>query len=123
MITLFDTAAGWLQENLLLPVLYAAGLMQWEDISFGWALFAVYGAAQVVVTFALCMPLERLRPIEHWPDNRAVTVDIVYTFISRVGLLPLITFVLFYKLQVALNGFLADQGWVPPTLERFFPGL
>jgi sterol desaturase/sphingolipid hydroxylase (fatty acid hydroxylase superfamily) len=83
----------------------------------------VYGAAQVVVTFALCMPLERLRPIEHWPDNRAVTVDIIYTFISRVGLLPLITFVLFYKVQVALNGFLADQGWVPPTLERIFPGL
>ena len=38
--------------------------------------------------------------------------------ISRVGVLPLFTFVLFYRAQVALNGFLADHGWVPPTLER-----
>ena len=69
----FDLAAGWLQEHLLLPLLYAAGLMQWEDISYGWALFAVYGAVQVVVTFAVCMPLERWRPVERWPDGRAVT--------------------------------------------------
>ena len=97
--------------------------MQWEDVSFGWALFAVYGAAQVALTYAVCVPLERWRPVERWPDARAVTVDILYTLISRVGLLPLVTFVLFYQAQVALNGLLADQGWVPPTLERLFPAL
>ncbi|HEY0419797.1 MAG TPA: sterol desaturase family protein [Acetobacteraceae bacterium] len=123
MIALFDSAAGWLQETVLLPLLYAVGLMQWEDVSFGWALFAVYGLVQVIVTFAICVPLERWRPIEHWPDNRAVAVDVIYTLISRVGLLPLVTFVLFYKLQVGLNGFLTDHGWVPPTLERLIPGL
>ena len=123
MIALFDSAAGWLQETVLLPLLYAVGLMQWEDVSFGWALFAVYGLVQVIVTFAICVPLERWRPIEHWPDNRAVAVDVIYTLISRVGLLPFVTFVLFYKLQVGLNGFLTDHGWVPPTLERLIPGL
>ena len=35
----------------------------------------------------------------------------------------LVTFVLFYRTQVAVNGYLADQGWVPPTLERLFPVL
>ena len=118
-----DFAAGWLQETLLLPALYALGLMQWEDISFGWALFAVYGLLQVAVTFALCVPLEHWRPVERWPDHRAVAVDMLYTVISRVGVLPLVTFVLFYKLQMALNGALTDQGWVPPTLERLAPGL
>jgi sterol desaturase/sphingolipid hydroxylase (fatty acid hydroxylase superfamily) len=97
--------------------------MQWEDISFGWALFAVYGAAQVVVTYAICVPLERWRPVERWPDKRAVAVDVFYTLISRIGLLPLVTFVFFYKAQVALNGFLTDHGWIPPTLERLFPVL
>ena len=123
MSALFDSAAGWLQETLLLPGLYALGLMEWEDIAFGWALFAVYGLVQVAVMFAICMPLEWWRPVERWPDRRAVAVDILYTLISRVGLLPLVTFVLFYKLQIALNGFLTDQGWVPPTLERLMPGL
>ena len=37
----FDLAAGWLQEHLLIPLLYALGLMRWEDVSYGWALFAV----------------------------------------------------------------------------------
>ena len=123
MGALFDPAAGWLQQHLLLPLLYAGRMMQWEDVSFGWALFALYGIAQVAVTYAVCLPLERWRPVERWPDARAVTVDVLYTLLSRIGLLPLFTFVLFYKAQVALNGALADQGWVPPTLERMFPGL
>ena len=38
-------------------------------------------------------------------------------------MLPLFTFVLFYRAQVTLNGFLADHGWVPPTLERLLPFL
>jgi sterol desaturase/sphingolipid hydroxylase (fatty acid hydroxylase superfamily) len=119
----FDMVAGWLQQYLLLPLMYQFGLMQWEDISFGWVLFAVYGAAQVVVTFAICLPLEHWRPVEHWPDRKAVLVDVLYTLIARVGLLPLITFVAFYSLQVQLNGWMTDQGWVPPTLERLVPSL
>jgi sterol desaturase/sphingolipid hydroxylase (fatty acid hydroxylase superfamily) len=119
----FDLAAGWLQEHLLIPLLYPLDMMQWEDTAYGWALFAVYGAVQVAVTFAVCLPLERWRPVERWPDSKAVWVDAFYTVVSRVGVLPLVTFVLFYRAQVALNGWMADQGWVPPTLERLLPGL
>ena len=123
MLNLFDRAAGWLQETVVIPLLYNVGLMAWEDTSFGWSLFAVYGLAQVLLTFAICLPLERWRPVETWPDSKAVWVDVLYTLVARVGLLPLVTYVLFYQLQVALNGWLTDRGWVPPTLERLFPFL
>ncbi len=43
--------------------------------------------------------------------------------LSRVGVLPLVTFVLFYQVQVAMNGWLTDHGWIPPMLERVFPAL
>lgn len=119
----FDLTAGWLQEHLLIPFLYWSGLMNWEDVSYGWALFAVYGAVQVVVTFAVCLPLEHWRPVERWPDNKAVWVDMAYTVISRVGILPFVTYVLFYRAQVIVSGTLADHGIVPPTLERLFPFL
>jgi sterol desaturase/sphingolipid hydroxylase (fatty acid hydroxylase superfamily) len=119
----FDLAAGWLQEHVLLPLLYQLGWMRWEDMSYGWALFAVYGALQVAVMYAICVPLERWRPVERWPNQKAVGVDVLYTVISRVGILPLFTLVLFYQAQVALNGWLADQGWVPPMLELVFPPL
>ena len=119
----FDLLAGWLHETLLIPLLYALGMMQWEDLAHSWALFAVYGGLQVVLTLAFCLPLERWRPVEQWPDNKAVAVDIFYTVLSRVGVLPLVTFVLFYKIQVGLNGWITDRGWIPPTLEHFFPAL
>jgi sterol desaturase/sphingolipid hydroxylase (fatty acid hydroxylase superfamily) len=119
----FDLAAGWLQENLLIPALYQFGLMNWEDVSYGWALFAIYGVVQVGLTFALCLPLERWRPVERWPDSGAVWVDVAYTVLSRVGVLPLVTYVMFYRAQVAVSGWIADRGWVPPTLEGLFPFL
>lgn len=119
----FSLVAGWLHEHALLPLLFALNAMEWEEVAFGWALFAVYGAVQVAVTFAVCLPLERWRPVERWPDQGAVWVDVLYTLISRVGLLPLVTFVLFYQLQTGLNGWLTDHGYVPPTLERLFPAL
>ena len=119
----FDLTAGWLEEHLLIPALYQFGLMNWEDVSYGWALFAVYGAVQVAVTFAVCLPLEHWRPVERWPDNKAVLVDIAYTVLSRVGILPFVTYVLFYRAQVSLSGWITDQGWVPPTLEGLFPFL
>src|SRR6185437_463361 len=106
----FTLAAAWLQANLVVPLLYRLGLMEWEDIAYGWALFAVYGVAQVIVTYAVCLPLERWRPVERWENAKAVSVDIFYTLLSRVGVLPLVTFVLFYQLQVWLNGWLTDHG-------------
>ena len=123
MIDPFDTAAGWLQEHCIIPLLYQFGLMDWEDIGYGWALFAIYGVAQVLITLAVCLPLERWRPVETWPDARAVTVDVFYTLLNRIGVLPLVTFVLFYQVQVWLTGVLTDHGFVPPTLELVVPGL
>jgi len=126
LATMFDPfsyAAGWFHETLLIPLLYRFDLMAWEDIAFGWALFAVYGLVQVAVTYAVCLPLERWLPLEQWADRRAVGVDILYTLISRVGVFPLVTFVAFYQVQVWVNGSLADNGWVPPTIERLLPFL
>jgi len=119
----FDFAAGWLQEHAVLPLLYQLGLMDWEEWSFGWALFAVYGAAQVLITYAICVPLEHWRPVERWPDQKAVWVDVFYTVLSRVGILPLVTFVLFTQLQMNLNGWLTDHDMVTPTIERLVPWL
>lgn len=123
MVDPFDAAAGWLQETLLVPLLYRLDMMTWEDVAYGWALFAVYGVAQVFLTFVVCTTLERWKPVEHWPDRRTVSIDIAYTLISRVGVLPLFTYVLFYQAQVMLTGWLTDHGYVSPTLEYLFPSL
>src|SRR3978361_800521 len=99
----FDLAAGWLQEYLLIPALYQFGLMNWEDVSYGWALFALYGVAQGAGTLAFCLPPERWRPVERWPDHRSVCADVAYTLLSRGGVLPLVTYVMFYRAQVTVS--------------------
>ena len=117
----FDLVAGWLQEHAVLPLLYYFGFMQWEEWSFGWSLFAVYGVAQVIAALLICWPLEHFWPVERWKDHKAEWVDVLYTLINRVGFLPLITFVLFTQIQMSINGWLADQGLLAPTLERLAP--
>jgi sterol desaturase/sphingolipid hydroxylase (fatty acid hydroxylase superfamily) len=119
----FDSAAGWIVGHLLMPLMWHFGWLEWDDLAYGWALVAVYGVAQVVITTAICLPLERWRPVEHWPDVKAVTSDIFYTLVSRVGVLPLVSFVGFYELQVHITGFLTDHGFVPPTLDTLVPAL
>ncbi|HQT72378.1 MAG: fatty acid hydroxylase [Acidiphilium sp. 37-67-22] len=119
----FNDLAGWVEQVAVLPLLYRFGLMQWSELSFGWTLVAIYGVTQMLLAYAVCVPLERAMPIERWDSRRAVLVDVFYTFLARVGVLPVMTFVLFYAAQVRLDGFLADHGYVPPMLETIFPQL
>lgn len=119
----FSTIAGWIDQTVILPILYHFGWMQWEELSFDWMLVCVYGFFAVVVTYAICWPLEALFPIEKWPSRKAVMTDVFYTLISRVGVLPIFSFLVFYQLQVAVNGFVVEQGYIPPMLETVIPGL
>jgi sterol desaturase/sphingolipid hydroxylase (fatty acid hydroxylase superfamily) len=126
VISLSDFAnrgAGWMQEHWMVPLLYRLHWMKWEDLSYGWSLFAIYGLVQVMATYAVCVPMEKIRPIEIWPDRKAVLTDVLYTLIMRVGLVPVAAFVVFYGVQTWVNGFIVDQGWVPPSLETVFPFL
>ncbi len=124
MIDPFAWIAGWLHETLLIPTLWRLGWMEWEDVSFLWVLFAVYGVLQVVINCAICMPMETLRPLQRGLRvSGAVGMDIVYTLIARIGVFPLVTFFGFYETQTWINGALADRGYVPPTLETLFPFL
>jgi sterol desaturase/sphingolipid hydroxylase (fatty acid hydroxylase superfamily) len=119
----FSTIAGYLDQYVILPILYHFGWMAWEELSFDWALICVYGMFAVIVTYAICWPLEAAFPIERWENKKAVAVDVLYTIISRVGVIPVVSFLLFYQLQTDFSGALVDAGFIPPTLETLIPPL
>ena len=127
MIDPFAWLAGWIHETVLIPALWQMGWMQWEDVSFMWVLFAVYGVLQVAINCAICMPMEAFWPLQRHPRDRghrrAVTMDVAYTLLARIGIFPLVTFFGFYQVQTWINGMLADHGYVPPTLETLVPAL
>ena len=119
----FSAIAGQIDQYLVLPVLYHFGWMEWEELSFDWALVCVYGMFAVLITYAVCWPLEAAFPVERWNDRKAVVTDVIYTIVSRVGVVPIVSFLVFYQVQVLVNGWLVAMGYIPPTLETLVPQL
>jgi sterol desaturase/sphingolipid hydroxylase (fatty acid hydroxylase superfamily) len=111
-------------DHALLPTLYAAGLMAWEEDASEWLDFALFGALAVLVSILVCAPLERLRPVENWEGERStVGTDVTYTLLNRLGLLPLFAFVILQPVETAWAAGLARLGIIPPTLETLLPAL
>lgn len=119
----YDTLTGWLFEHAIQPGMFALGLMDWAEDAYEWLDFALLGALTMLVSWIVCRPLEVWRPVEPVTDRRAIRTDILYTALSRLGLLPMIAFVLFASLAVWWEAALADSGFVPPTLETLVPAL
>jgi sterol desaturase/sphingolipid hydroxylase (fatty acid hydroxylase superfamily) len=120
---LWIDASGLVYESAVQPALYAMGLMAVAERAQEWVDFALLGLVQVVVVYAVCRPLEAARPVEAVTNPAAVATDVLYTLLARLGLLPLIAFVLLSSAERLVNGWLADAGFVPPTLESTFPAL
>ena len=120
---LFSNIAGVFDQYLILPILYHFGWMAWEELSFDWALICVYGMFAVLVTYAVCWPLEALLPVERWESKSTVFIDVIYTIVSRVGIIPVFSFLLFYQLQTYFSAAVVDAGYIPPDLEMIFPPL
>ncbi|WP_149536343.1 sterol desaturase family protein [Siccirubricoccus phaeus] len=114
---------GWLFEHALQPVLYATGMMEWAEDIFAWLDFALLGLFGIAVVYLVCRPLEAWRPVERRQDGAAIRTDMVYTFLSRLGILPLLAFVLLSTLQSRWEGWLTEVGVMPPTLEELIPPL
>jgi sterol desaturase/sphingolipid hydroxylase (fatty acid hydroxylase superfamily) len=123
LIRLWVDVSGWIFEGVVQPALYAAGLMLWADRAQEWLDFTLLGIVQVVLVYAVCRPLEAMHPVEPVSNPAAIRTDVLYTLLARLGLLPLIAFVLLSSAERTLNGLLADTGFVTPTLESLFPAL
>ena len=120
---LYTRFTGWVFELILQPLMYEAGLMDWADEAFQWMDFFVFGVIQVVVVIAVCLPLERWRPVERWESSGVVWTDVLYTLLARLGILPMLGFLLFFAASARIEGWIADSGFIPPNLETFLPWL
>ena len=122
-MNLWVDVSGTIYEGAVQPALYALGLMIWADRVQEWLDFALLGLVQIALVYAVCRPLEAVKPVEPVTNSAAIWTDVVYTLLARLGLLPLIAFVALSSAERTMMGWLADTGFVAPTLETLFPAL
>ena len=118
----YDHAADTIMNQVhaaLHAGLVCLGLAGWEHVVSMWLFFAGCGVLQLLLSYAICRPLERYLPLVRWPGYKPPVADIVYAFFVRIVLFPLIAYFEYDFLRASLAGALTSHGLTPPSL----PGL
>ncbi|MSQ18760.1 MAG: sterol desaturase family protein [Betaproteobacteria bacterium] len=114
---------AWLFEQAVQPVLYAFGAMGFAEKFFDATEWLILGAIEILVLYVLLRPLEAWRPAERWTDRQGVGADVIYTLLGRLGILPMVTFLLLSPVFDAIEGSLRLAGFEPFLLENLAPAI
>jgi sterol desaturase/sphingolipid hydroxylase (fatty acid hydroxylase superfamily) len=123
IVEAFAALHGAVFENLVLPSLFALGFMDFSEPAFDATEFVLLGLLQIAAVYVLLRPLEAWFPAERWTDRREVRTDVLYTFLHRIGLVPIAIYALLTPLVDGIDAQLREWGYIPPGLESFIPGL
>ena len=123
MVEFFTELHSWLYAALLQPLLFRYELMAWGELVYEWSELFLLGAVEVTLLWALLRPLEALFPVERWPDHAATRVDVLYTLLARLGVLPISFFIVLQPAVDALHAALRLRDIIPPNLEDLLPIL
>lgn len=110
-------------QQFVLPLLYALGLTEYAESAFDAVEGLLLGAVQIAIALALFTPLERWRPVERWANRREARIDVIYTLLQRLGVVPFFLFLALAPFFQALEAWLRLQGFAPLDLEALVPYL
>ncbi len=119
----FDTAQTWVFETLVQPVIYQMGWMAHLEDAYGATEWLLLGVVQVVILYVLLRPLEARFPAEQWSDRAGTGVDVIYTLLHRLGLIPLAAFVILTPLFDQAAQALRAIDFTPFALDAVWPGV
>jgi sterol desaturase/sphingolipid hydroxylase (fatty acid hydroxylase superfamily) len=122
-IAAFAAAHQWLFEAVVQPSMFALGLANVLDDAYAGTEWFLIGAIELVFIALVIGTLQRLRPLEPIADRHAVRVDMIYTFIHRLGMFRLGMFFMIDPAADALGGWLHGAGMQPLQLDALFPGI
>ncbi|MBL8521843.1 MAG: sterol desaturase family protein [Betaproteobacteria bacterium] len=109
-------------EGTVLPLLHQAGFGGYAEQAFDATELFLIGAIEVTLLALILGALEKWRPVEP-QDEEAKRVDVLYTLLNRLGLLPLMMFFLLMPLVDGLDGWLRMHDIIPAKIEDVFPAL
>lgn len=110
-------------ETAVLPVMYAMDLGGYAEQAFDWTEIFLIGAIEVLLLAIFLGALEKWRPLEVHSTTGEKKIDVIYTLINRLGIVPLAIFLLLMPLVAGLDSWLRMQNIIPPKLEDALPFL
>src|SRR5437763_5661358 len=96
--------------------------MEWVEPAFNGVEFFMLGVVQILVIVLVMRLFERRWGLERG-EERLVGVDRVYTVLNKLGVVPLLVFVIAYPITQEIEHLVRVMGFAPPRLERLIPGL
>ncbi len=122
-INAFTLAQAWVFQQVVQPAMFHLGLMEFIEEAYDAVETVLLGAIEIGLLYALLRPLEAWRPIERWQDRAFVRSDVIYTWLHRLGVLPLLIFLLLVIPVNELDAWLRMNDMVRPNIEDLIPGL
>lgn len=123
----FDLAHQWVYETLAQPVLFHLGLGNYLEDAFVATQWLLLSLMQLVFMYLVWGALERWRPAERVTDLHSVRVDVLYTFIHRLGLFRLGMFLGLMPLVDEALGWAAVHGFsgvhIDQVMAPWWPGV
>lgn len=119
----FAAIQGWIFETAVQPLIFHLGLMAYVEDAYEAVETVMIGVIEIGVLCAVLKPLEAWRPVEHWQERRAVRADVIYTWLHRLGVLPLLIFLLLVIPVTELDAWLRMNDMVRPNIEDLIPGI
>jgi len=119
----FAALQDFVFESAVLPLVHQLGLGGYAEQAFDWTEFFLIGALEIPLLFIILGTLEKWRPLEVSTSHVEKNTDIFYTFLHRLGFVPLMLFLLMTPLVDGLDGWLRMQDIIPPKLEDALPFL
>jgi sterol desaturase/sphingolipid hydroxylase (fatty acid hydroxylase superfamily) len=88
-------------ENIFQPIMLALDMGSYVEDGYGAAAWFLWGCLEIAVIAFVLVPLQYWRPVETVLDRATIRVDMLYTFIHRLGLFRLL---MFLALEPLLDG-------------------
>jgi sterol desaturase/sphingolipid hydroxylase (fatty acid hydroxylase superfamily) len=113
----------WLFEVAVQPALYRLDLADLSEPAYESLEWLIWGVLEIAVLYAILRPLEARFPAERWVDRERVGIDVLYTLLHRLGVVPLAFFFLLTPVVDAAQEALRVAGFRTYNLEDVLPWL
>jgi sterol desaturase/sphingolipid hydroxylase (fatty acid hydroxylase superfamily) len=126
LVQAFESIQGALFMHIVQPVFFRMGWMGGVDEAFEWTGIVLLGLLEIALLMGILGTWERLKPFEagvRMAGRSEVNTDVLYTWLNRLGFLPLLIFFALLPLEGMVDEWLHGQGIVKPQLEHVLPGL